>query len=47
MKIDDMAHIKLDHKDVAPSKLNVGDTLTVHGPLEMGMIDATSICVAM
>jgi hypothetical protein len=47
VKVDDMTHIKLDNKDVALSKLKVGDTLTVRGPLEMGTIDATSVSVAM
>ncbi len=47
VKVDDMTHIKLDHKDVAFSKLKVGDTLTVRGPLEMGTIDASSISAGM
>jgi hypothetical protein len=47
VKVDAMTHIKLDDKSVKLSKLKVGDTLTVHGPLEMGEIDATSITVQM
>lgn len=47
VKIDDMTHIKLDNKEVKLSSLKVGDSLTVHGPLEMGTIDATSITAGM
>jgi hypothetical protein len=47
VKVDDMTHIKLDNKNVALSKLKVGDTLTVKGPLEMDTIDATSVTVGM
>lgn len=47
VKIDDMTHIKLDGKTVKFSSLKVGDTLTVRGPLQMKMIDATSVAVHM
>lgn len=47
VKIDDMTHVRLDNKDVKLSKLKVGDTLTVKGPLEMGEIDATSVTASM
>ena len=47
VKIDDMTHVRLDNKDVELSKLKVGDTLTVKGPLEMGEIDATSVTASM
>ena len=47
VKIDDMTHVRLDNKNVNLSKLKVGDTLTVKGPLEMGEIDATSVTASM
>jgi hypothetical protein len=46
VKCNAMTRIKLDDMTVKMSKLKLGDTVTVKGPLEMGAILATSIVIA-